>query len=163
MECTNVNNPTIIQKAHEMKLSGMFVSDIAKKLSEDSGEKITQLALWRLFTSQSESMRESSELDYPSRKEIENVFSELLQKENDLICTYGGEKLKRKLMIRILNAYINKEFTYLEARISLNQWVNENGFYQHWDYLLKNNFIEKTDNNRFKFCDRVKKWYHGMF
>jgi hypothetical protein len=155
-----LEDPNLVQIAYEMRQSGMFISDIAKKLSDNTGKQITQMALCRTFEkiNDVEITEELTELDYPSRKEIENVFSELLQKENDLICTYGGEKLKRKLMIRIINAYLNNEFTYIEVRKNLNQWVGENGFYQHWDYLLKGNYIEKIDDNKFKFCDRVRKW-----
>ena len=159
METSCLDDPSLIQKAYEMKQTGVFVSDIAKRLSKESGKRVTQLALWRMFTnSKDELPHEHTGLDYPSRTEIENIFSELLQKENDLICIYGGEKLKRKLMIRILNSYLYKEFTYKEVKINLNQWVGESSFYQHWQYLSEHNFIEKVDDYKFKFCDRVKKW-----
>jgi len=159
MKETFLTDPAIINKARELKNSGMLVRDIAKKLSHENDETITQIALWRLFTAKNkENKNKVSELDYPSRSEIENLFSELLQKENDIICVYGGEKLKRKLMIRILNSYLYKEFTYKEVKINLNQWVGESGFYQHWQYLSEHNFIEKVDDYKFKFCDRVKKW-----
>jgi hypothetical protein len=158
MKTMVISDPVIIKKAHRLKESGLFVSDISKKLSEETGIRITQLSLWRLFTSTKIEKNDISELDYPSRKEIENIFSDLLQRENDLICTHGGEKLKRKIMIRILNTYIKKEFTYNEVRINLNTMINENVFLQHWNYLTAHNFIEKTENGKFKFCDRVKKW-----
>lgn len=159
---TIVNDPLLIKKAFELKQHGMFVSDISKALSKETGERVTQMALWRMFQNNTEFIShldsQLDSLDYPSRKEIENLFSELLQKENDIICVYGGEKLKRKLMIRILNSYLYKEFTYKEVKINLNQWVGESGFYQHWRYLSEHNFIEKVDDFKFKFCDRVKKW-----
>jgi len=51
MSLTTIEDPILIKKAYEMKKAGMFVSDISKKLSEESGKRITQLALWRLFNS----------------------------------------------------------------------------------------------------------------
>lgn len=159
MQMSIIDDPIIVQKVYEMKKNGIFISDIAKKLSDELGVKITQMSICRTLNNKKNTSATSTHyLDYPSRIEIENLFSELLQKENDLICIYGGEKLKRKLMIRILNLYLYKEFTYQEVKINLNQWVGESGFYQHWMYLSEYNFIEKVDNSKFKFCDRVKKW-----
>ena len=51
MTLTTVDDPVIIKKAIEMRRKGMYVSDIAKKLSEDTGIRITQMALYRLFKS----------------------------------------------------------------------------------------------------------------
>lgn len=48
--------------------------------------------------------------------------------------------------------------SYDEVRIKLNDRYNEEGFFQHFEYLVNNNFIEKTTDTHFKFCDRVKKW-----
>lgn len=159
MPLTTIDDPVIIKKACDLRQSGLLVQDISKRLYYETGTKITQISLLRMFRDkESEIQLKLDSLSYPSRTEIENLFSNLLQKENDLICIYGGEKIKRKLMIRILNAYLDKKFTYDEVRINLNPWVGENGFYQHWHYLLTNNFIEKVDDYKFKFCDRVKKW-----
>ena len=54
MTITTIDDPDLIKKAYELKSSGMYVSDIAKQLSEESGKRITQMALWRLFDSQKE-------------------------------------------------------------------------------------------------------------
>ena len=51
MSLTTIEDPILIKKAREMKKLGTFVPDISKKLSEESGKRITQMALWRLFNS----------------------------------------------------------------------------------------------------------------
>lgn len=141
----------------------MFVSDIAEMLSKETGIKITQIALLRLFKARITESKQISELDYPSRKEIEEVFSELLQKQENRICIYGGKQLKRNVMIEILNKFHNKEFNQIEVKTSLYKVTDGEVFYQHWLYLLEGNYIEKVDDYKFKFCDRVKKWKVGFF
>jgi len=54
MTITTIDDPDLIKKAYELKSSGMYVSDISKQLSEESGKRITQMALWRLFTNKTE-------------------------------------------------------------------------------------------------------------
>jgi hypothetical protein len=54
MTYTTIEDPVLIKKACEMRQTGMFVSDIAKLLSEESGKQITQMALWRLFNDNKE-------------------------------------------------------------------------------------------------------------
>ena len=41
MSLTTIEDPILIKKAYEMKKAGMFVFDISKKLSEESGKRIT--------------------------------------------------------------------------------------------------------------------------
>jgi len=143
-----------------MREVGMYVSDIAKELSAQTGQKITQISLWRLFNNEKElsHTKELADYDYPSRDDIETIFSKLLQKEKNIACVYRNINIRRNLMIHILEIYYNKEFTYDEVRIKLNDRYNEEGFFQHFEYLVNNNFIEKTSETKFKFCDRVKKW-----
>lgn len=164
MRISIINDKTIINRACEMKSSGMFLSDISKQLSEEFGTKVTQISLCRLFNSlKEEPQKEITELDYPSRKEIEECFSELLQKQENRICIYGGKQLKRNVMIEILNKFHNKEFTQLNVKNDLYKTIDGEVFYQHWCYLLEGNYIEKVDDYKFKFCDRVKKWKVGFF
>ena len=155
-----IEDSDIIKQAYEMREVGMFVSDIAKELSEQTNTKITQISLWRLFNNKEELSedKEIAEYDYPSRDDIETLFSKLLQKEKNIAFNYRNVNIRRNLMIRILETYVNKEFTYDEVRIKLNDRYKEEGFYQHFEYLVNNNFIEKTTDTTFKFCDRVKKW-----
>jgi hypothetical protein len=160
MSFSTINDPGLIEQALDLRQCGMLVPDIAKQLSRDTGVKITQMSLCRLFVDWQKvsKSKEISESDYPSRDDIENTFSILLQKEKNMICQYGNETLRRSLMIKFLNAFWNKEFTYNDARIQLNDRDNGNNFFQHFKYLENNNFIEKVGNEKFKFCDRVKKW-----
>lgn len=154
-----LEDPVLIQRARELRLDGMFVSEIAKILSIESGKKITKMALWRLFDSlKEEPKKELYELDYPSRKEIEELFSELLQKQENRICIYGGKQLKRNVMIEILNKFHNKEFTQLDVKKNLYKTTDGEVFFQHWRYLLEGHYIEPVDEYKFKFCDRVKQW-----
>lgn len=159
MNLTTLDDPALVQKATEMKHMGMFVSDIAKQLSEESGKRITQMAIIRAMRLKKEmSGNELTELEYPSRKEIEECFSELLQKQENRICIYGGKQLKRNVMIEILNKFHNKEFTQLDVKKNLYKTTDGEVFSQHWRYLLEGNYIEKVDEYKFKFCDRVKQW-----
>lgn len=155
-----IEDPEIIKQAYEMRECGMFVSDIAKELSEQTNTKITQISLWRLFNNKEELSKDKKleDYDYPSRDDIETIFSKLLQKEKNIAFKYRNVNIRRNMMIRILEKYHNKEFTYDEVRIKLNDRYEEEGFYQHFEYLVNNNFIEKVNDTTFKFCDRVKKW-----
>lgn len=157
---TSLDDKYLIQRANEMKNIGMLVYDISKTLSNETGRKITQMALWRIFKSQEEEpITELVEYQYPTRKELENLFSEAAQKESDRtgIIT-GGEELKRRMLIRILNKYINTEFTYNEVRVELNNLASHDRIYAHFKYLYDKHYIEKTENEKFRFCDRVRKW-----
>jgi hypothetical protein len=161
MNLTTINDPDLIKKAIEMAQVGMFVSDISKELSEQSGKRITQMALLRLFNSLKEEPNQKlTDLDYPSRAEMENIFSEILQKENNFICVYGGQKLERRYMVRLIRKYHKTGFTYMEAKNELNKDINEDRFRQHIEYLKVNNFIELTENGNLKFCKVVLEWYN---
>jgi len=161
---SEIQDRTIINEVLQMNQNNIPISDISKEMSCKYGLNITKISICRVLQSFPAPDNPlifhtiPSESDYPSRKEIENLFSDLLKKENDFICIYGGEQLKRKLMFRIYNAYIFKEFTYLEVKNALNTWVNDDGFRQHWNYLLDNHYIEQTENEKFKFWDGIKKW-----
>ena len=166
MALSTVDDPNIILMAYEMKLSGMLVSDIARKLSVDTGERITQMALWRLFDSlKEEDQKELLESDYPSDEDITYLFNKKTQKEkNSTIIKHLSANnkeitIRRDLMIRILTNYYSKEFTLNEVKVNCNDRDSggEN-FLAHWNYLLKYNYIEKVDDYKFKFCDRVRKW-----
>jgi hypothetical protein len=115
-------------------------------------------ALENLYLSTNNPLKEINEYDYPSRDDIENIFSKLLQKEKNIICSYENVNLRRNLMIRILETFHNKEFTYEEARIILNDRYKDDSFFAHFNYLINYNFIEKNKKGKFKFCNRVKKW-----
>lgn len=161
----SIEDPVIIKKAYDLKLSGMFVSDISFQLSKETGNKITQMALWRLFDSlKEEPQKELLESDYPSLEDISYLFNKKSQKEkNSTLLNHNGITLRRDLMIRILNNYYNKEFTYNEVKINCNDRNGDENFLAHWNYLLKFNYIERVDDYKFKFCDRVKKWKLGFF
>jgi len=156
---TTLCDPTIISRVYEMKDKGVFISDIAKILSNEVGDKITQISICRALNAREEEpQQELTELDYPSRMEMEEVFSELLQKQENRICIFGGKQLKRNVMIEILNKFMNKEFDFQEVKKNLYKTTDGDTVWQHWNYLLKGNYIEKVDDYKFKFCDRVKKW-----
>ncbi len=164
MPITILDDPFLIQKVCEMKETGLFVSDIAKILSDETGMKITQISICRLLNAQkTKSPTILTELDYPSRNEIEEVFSEHLQKQENRICIHGGKQLKRNVMIEILTKFIKLEFTYMDVSTSLYKTADHESIYQHWRYLLDGHYIIKTENEKFKFCERVKKWKYGMF
>lgn len=162
MTLTTVDDPVIIKKAIEMRRKGMYVSDIAKKLSEDTGIRITQMALYRLFKSiknEFESNPLLAEYEYPSLEDIAYLFNKKFQKDkNSTTITYLGVTIRRDLMLRILNIYHNKEFTLSEVKHKYNDRDEDENFLRHWEYLLNNNYIEETTNKKYKFCNRVKKW-----
>ena len=159
MTITTIDDPHLIEKAIKMRNSGDLISDIATKLSEENGTKITQISLCRLFNSLKKNHSgEPTELDFPSRNEIEELFSELLQKQENRICIFGGVQLRRNVMIEILNKFYKKEFTQLDVKKNLYKTTDGEVFYQHWRYLLEGNYIEQVDDYKFKFCDRGKKW-----
>ena len=160
-DITTIEDQDIISKACEMRHIGMTIADISNKLIEETGRRITQISLCRLFNSiKDETTRKLNDLDCPSRAEMENIFSEILQKENNFICVYGGQKLERRYMVRLIRKYHNKEFTYMEAKNELKNHIDEDRFRQHIEYLKVNNFIELTENGNLKFCKVVLEWYH---
>lgn len=151
--------PEIVDKAREMRSAGIFVCDISKQLSQETGKKISQMELWRLFKSLEKAPDPKIEkYEYPSREDIENLFSPALQREKNIICSYKGVNLRRNLMIKILENFVNKSFYYDEARIKLNDRDREDHFLQHIDYLKKYHYIELGQDQKFRFCERVKKW-----
>jgi hypothetical protein len=162
MALKTLDDPVLIQKAVEMKKLGFFVSDIARKLSEDTGEKITQMSLWRLFKSKEKELKTKTPLDnyeYPSFEDISYLFNKMIQKDKNLTTIkYKEITIRRNLMLRFLNKYYNKEFTLSEVKYKCNDRNEDENFLRHWEYLLNNNYIEGTTNKKFKFCDRVKKW-----
>jgi len=97
MAYTTVDDPVLIKKAFKMRESGMYVSDIAKQLSEESGKRITQMALLRLFDSKKEET-----IQDPEKVEIGNKKRRQGQVKPDgtkatpkYICPKCGEYLKR--------------------------------------------------------------------
>lgn len=171
MQPIEITDPDIINKACELKKSGVLVRDISKTLSGETGQRITQMALWRLFDSlQEEPKKELLESDYPSIEDISYLFNKKTQKEKNstLIKVLSSDNketivIRRDLMIRILNKYYKSEFTYKEVKYECNDREGDENFLAHWNYLLKYNYIEKVDDYKFKFCDRVKKWKLGFF
>jgi len=155
-----INDTVIIQKAFELRGVGLFVSEISKRLSEETGTKITQMALWRLFDSlKEEPQKELLESDYPSLDDYSYIFNKKFQKEKtSTLLTHDGITMRRDLMIRILNNYYKTEFTYNEVKKECNDRVGDENFLAHWKHLLAFHFIEQVDDYKFKFCDRVKKW-----
>ena len=47
-----IQDPIIIQKACEMKHGGWFISEISRKLSDETGYLIPPVELWRMFITQ---------------------------------------------------------------------------------------------------------------
>ena len=112
---TTIEDPEIIKQACEMRDNGMYVSDIAKELSEQTGARITQMSLWRLFKDEAENtpgtktIRIASEvLEFLLRsrqdpKESHNsVITRLIEK-------YGHEEVKL-----IPDIYEGKKTFYLQ-------------------------------------------------
>jgi len=157
---TELLTPSLIAQALEMKESGVYVSDISKKLTEQTGKKITQISLWRIFnqTNANGAHKTAKEFKEPSRDEIELIFSKSLQKERNAGPTHRGTTIDRRVMLQILNNYHNKEFTYDQLRIDFNKWKNAEIIQNHFHYLTTYNFIIPTTNNKYVFSDRVKKW-----
>ena len=158
----SLEDTKIMNQAYEMREVGMYVSDIAKELSEQTGQRITQMALWRLLNDrkkrEEEANKEPDELEYPSRDELENIFSVRVKNGSKRAGEYHGTQIRRDFMAKILKKYMDKEFTYDEVRRDLNSWATDEQFYQHFDYLKHYNYILKVSDTKFKFCDRVKKW-----
>lgn len=165
MSLTTIEDITLIEKAYKMKHAGILVSEISNRLSVETGQKITQMALWRLFDSlKEETQKELLESDYPSIEDISYLFNKKVQKEKNLtLIKYRDETIRRDLMIRILNGFYKKEFTYMEVKIECKDRDKEENFMAHWRYLLDLHYIEKVDEYKFKFCERVKKWKVGFF
>lgn len=157
---TLINDPLFIKRAYDLKLSGMFVSDIAKMLSHETGTRITQIALWRALNNyDSLENEELNDYEYPSLEDISYLFNKKVQKEkNSTVISYRSETIRRDLMLKILNKFYKKEFTCNEVKRECNDRQGDENFLAHWKYLLDNHYIEKVDDIRFKFCDRIKKW-----
>jgi hypothetical protein len=159
-----MNDPSLIKKAWDMRRLGMFVSDIAKLLSAESGKPVTQISLWRYFDSVSEEPpHEIAEYEYPSYEDISYIFNKKMQQEKNstIIKIIAYEKeitIRRDKMLDILHKFHNKEFTFGDVKNKCNDREGES-LYGHWKYLLNGNYIEKTENGKFKFCERVKQWY----
>jgi hypothetical protein len=155
-----ITDPDLIQEAYEMKQSGMRVSDISFKLSTKTGMRITKIALWRTFDAiTKEPPRELLESDYPSLEDISYLFNKKVQKEkNSTLLKHDDITIRRDLMLRILNNYYKTEFTYDEVKYECNDRDGDENFLAHWKYLLRFHYIEKVDDFKFKFCDRVRKW-----
>ena len=96
MSLMTIEDPILIKKAYEMKKAGMFVSDISKKLSEESGKRITQLALWRLFNSIKEE---------PIQDEVSNKKKRQGQwgATHKSTCPKCGDILKRNYTREVIN------------------------------------------------------------
>jgi len=96
MSLTTIEDPILIKKAYEMKKAGMFVSDILKKLSEESGKRITQLALWCLFNS----IKEEPIQDEVSNKKKRQGQRGATPKPT---CPKCGDILKRNYTREVIN------------------------------------------------------------
>ena len=163
MAASIIRDPQIIQKASRKQEARMFAHGIPKGVSCRTGKETMQMTLYSTPQKKEKEKlwkdnKTPDELEYPSRDELENIFSERLQKERDKAGEYHGTNIRRALMIRVLKAYINKEFTYDEVRRNYNDRCTDEQFYQHFDYLKHYNYIVKVSGIKFKFCDRVKKW-----
>lgn len=155
-----IEDPDIIKQSLEMRDTGMYVSEIANELSKRTGKKITQMAIWRMFDAEKEKKVDPlAEYEYPSLDDYSYIFNTKMQKDkNSTLLKHEGVTIRRDLMLRILNKFYKTEFTYYDVRRDLKDRDNEENFLAHWNYLLKNHYIEKVDDYKFKFCDRVKKW-----
>lgn len=156
----NLTEQEILQQICEMKEAGMFVSEIAAELSKQTCSKVTQISIWRVLEAEKEKQVDSlAEYEYPSLEDYAYIFNTKMQKDkNSTTLKYEGITIRRDLMLRILNKFYKTEFTYYDVRRDMSDRHNEENFLAHWNYLLKNNYIEKVGDYKFKFCDRVKKW-----
>lgn len=161
MRVKTIDNPDIIQKACELKQTGMFVSDIAKKLSDETGKRITQISLWSLFINQNEEpIPELLESDYPSLQDISYIFNIKFKKEKTLtVIKYHNTTIRRDLLQRILTKFYKKNFTYYDVKYECNDRDTDTAFLNHWEYLLHNHYIEQITDTEFGFCDVVKRWH----
>jgi hypothetical protein len=92
-------------------------------------------------------------------EDIAYLFNKKMQKDkNSTTIIFRGTTIRRDLLLRFLNTFYNKEFSYFEAKNLLNDRDGDESFLRHWEYLLNYNYIEQVEDQRFKFCDRVKKW-----
>lgn len=155
-----IENEDLLKQLNEMREAGMYVSEIAKELSKKTGTKVTQMAIWRALDTASNTQADQiAEYEFPSLEDYAYIFNAKTQKEkNSTLLQYEGVTIRRDLMLRILNKYYKTEFTYYDVRRDLKDRDNEENFAAHWNYLLKNHYIEKVDNYKFKFCDRVRSW-----
>ncbi|MDD3416593.1 MAG: hypothetical protein PHY47_21805 [Lachnospiraceae bacterium] len=67
-----------------MKQVGMFVSDIAKTLSEETGDRITQISLWRLFNNKNEEPLTISQRLKSLKDRLETQKEELNRLQNEI-------------------------------------------------------------------------------
>ena len=160
MPITSLNDPEIIQQVYTMKDKGMLISDIAKTLSNETGNKISQLSICRALNAREEvKKKELFDSDYPSLEDYSYLFNKKFQKDkNSTTIRHDRITIRRDLMLRILTNFYTTDFTYNEVKKECNDRDGDSNFLAHWDYLLKFNYIEKVDEYRFKFCDRVKQW-----
>jgi hypothetical protein len=97
MTYTTIEDPVLIQKALEMRESGMYVSDIAKTLSEETRKRITQMALWQAFENQKKQNALEKNRKNKKRRQGQNGATP------KLLCPKCGEYLKRNYIRDIVN------------------------------------------------------------
>lgn len=97
MTYTTIEDPTLIQKALKMRESGMFLSEIANTLSKESGKRITQIALCRLFNSKKEEHATVAPLKNKKRRQGQNGATP------KTLCPKCGEYLKRNYVRDIVD------------------------------------------------------------
>ncbi len=97
MTYTTIDDPVLIQKALKMRESSMYVSDIAKTLSEETGKRITQMALWRTFKKQKEQHALEKNRKNKKRRQGQNGATP------KLLCPKCGEYLKRNYIREIID------------------------------------------------------------
>lgn len=161
MNPTTITDPILVGKIIDMKQTGMRVCDIAPKLSMESGKRITQSAIWRLFDSMKEEpIPELLESDYPSLQDISYIFNIKFKKEKtSTVMTYHNTTIRRDLLQRILTKFYKKNFTYYDVKYECNDRDTDTAFLNHWEYLLHNHYIEQITDTEFGFCDVVKRWH----
>jgi hypothetical protein len=146
----------VISKANELFPNSVFIEKSKHGRNETSIRfTLNPEMIWDIEKKENQ----TTESDYPSLEDISYLFNPKVQKEkNSTIISYRNITIRRDLMIRILNKFSSKEFTYNEVKYECNDRDGEENFLRHWEYLLNNYYIEETTNNKFKFCDRVKRW-----
>lgn len=76
-----------------MKQVGMLVSDIAKTLSEETGDRITQMSLWRLFTTKNEEPLTTSQRLKRRKDRLDTQEEELNRLRNEIEDLAGQKSL----------------------------------------------------------------------
>jgi len=159
MSATYIDDPVIIQKACDMKKAGMYVRDISTELSNEYGQKVTQVALWRLFNSKKVPHNQITDYVYPSMEDIAFLFSkkvnQLTSKTN---IQHHNKAIRRSVMVEILNKFYKGSFTFEEVEKEMFKSSDRESTVCHLDYLKKYHYIEEIYDGKYKFCEPVKQW-----